>query len=89
MDLEQPCGIGGSLVALRYHFADFSLLLKRQLRMAAAYAPLFTGGIQSGFGSLFTVSAWGSFTSIQIRCPAFCLKAYTQGFQELKGGQNF
>jgi hypothetical protein len=38
MDLEQPCGAGGRLVALRYHLADFSLLLRRQLWPASADA---------------------------------------------------
>ena len=53
MDLEQPRGIGGRLVALRYHLADFNLLLRRQFRTAAADAPLFAGGIQSSLGPLF------------------------------------
>ena len=51
MNLEQPCSVGGGLVALRYHLANFSLLLRRQLRTTSADAPLFPGGIQPGPGS--------------------------------------
>ena len=36
MDLEEPGGIGGRLVALRHHLADFGLLLVRQLGAATA-----------------------------------------------------
>lgn len=53
MDLEQPGGVGGRLVALRYHLADFNLLLRRQLRTASADAALFAGGIQSGLCPFF------------------------------------
>ena len=53
MDLEQTRGVGGRLVALRYHLADFNLLLRRKLWTASADAPLFAGGIQSSLGPLF------------------------------------
>jgi hypothetical protein len=48
MNLEQPCGGGGGLFAARYHFADFSLLLRRPLRTAAANSTFFAGGVQPG-----------------------------------------
>ena len=48
--LEQPRGVGGRLVALRYHLADFNLLLRRQLWAASADAPLFAGSTQPGLG---------------------------------------
>ncbi len=53
MDLKQPRGEGGRRVALRYHPADFNLLLRRRLWAASADAPLFAGGIQSGLRPLF------------------------------------
>jgi hypothetical protein len=51
MDLEQPCGVGGRLVALRYHLADFNLLLRRQLRTASTDSTFLASCVQTGLGS--------------------------------------
>jgi hypothetical protein len=57
MDLEQPRGVGGSLIALGYHLADFNLLLSVTIGRVRD-ASLFAGGVNPGLardsgGSLY------------------------------------